>query len=93
MSPDEREERVRRTRAGNARDILGDFGTTLPGGADREAAGVEEFRHVEVSTGRQRRAGVPQGADDFVAPFLPKEQPNGGRPNAGTEAGKGGGKK
>ncbi len=93
MSPDEREERVRRTRAGNARDILGDFGTTSLGGADRDAAGVEEFRYEEVSSERQRRAGVPLGDDDFVTPILPQKQSKGGRPNAGTVAGKGGGKK
>ncbi len=93
MSPDEREERVRRARAGNACDLLGDIGAALPGGADRDAAGGEEVRYEEVSNERQRRAGVPQGDDDFVTPIPPKRQFKGGRPNAGTEAGKGGGKK
>ena len=93
MSPDEREERVRRARAGNAGDPRRDVGATLPGGADHGAAGAEEIRYEEVSIERPRRAGVPQGDDDFVTPIPPKRQLKGGRPNVGTEAGKGGGKK
>ena len=48
MSPDERKERVRRARAGNARDLLGDIGAALAGGADQDFVGGED-----VTTGEQ----------------------------------------
>ncbi len=56
-------------------------------------AGGAEVRYEEVSDERQRRAGVPQGDSDVVTPTPPKRHLKGGRPNAGTEAEKGGGKK
>ncbi len=42
MSPGERYERVRRTRAGNARDLLGDIGATLADGTDQDVVGGED---------------------------------------------------
>ncbi len=63
MSPDERKERVRRTRADNARDLLGDIGATLVGGADRDAVGGEEARYEEVSNamkGKEDKVGLKE---------------------------------
>ena len=61
---------------------------------DRLHAEYEVERNSRLAiTERHRRAGVPEGDDEFVPPIPPKKQPKGGRPNAGNEAGKGGGKK
>ncbi len=62
MSPGERYERVRRTRAGNARDLLGDIGATLADGTDQDVVGGEDVptggQLLTVSTLWSRRTDI-----------------------------------